>query len=125
MSRFALQPVEKPSRIQLNLPNYTPCQTLPLYQIVEPPETYPIHSMLYREEILDRFLVIQDEIKKFDGNGVFEEFTKIHDKFEAATKNKKQADAVYKVLCEQLNKDKLDYENIASPNVQGYFRTRS
>ena len=123
-SQIALQPAEKPSRIELNLSNYAACQTLPLYQAVEPPQTYPIHSMLYRDEILDRFLVIQAEIKKFDGSGVFEELTKIEADFELATKNKKQADVVYKVLCEQLNKDKLDYENIASPNVQGYFRTR-
>ena len=118
------QPLQQ-SRSSYNIPpSYKPYQTTPLYPVLNAPQTYPMHTMLIKDDLLNRFLEVQAEIVKFDGSGVFEGLTKVEADFEAATKNKKQADVSYKVLCEQSNKEKLDYENITSPTVQGYFRTR-
>ncbi len=39
-------------------------------------------------------------------------------------KEKKHADVNYRVLREQCNKEKQDYDNITSPTVQAYFRSK-
>ena len=49
---------------------------------------------------------------------------KVESDFERLLKEKKQADVNYRVLREQSNKEKQDYDNITSSTVQAYFRSK-
>ncbi len=99
---------------------------IPIYPTLN--ETKQFHKQKVKividEKTMQRFLKIQGEIQQLNAEGVFDGLTKVEEEFERVLKSKKQADINYKVLCEQSNKERIDYENITSPTVQAYFRTR-
>ncbi len=86
-------------------------------------KTHEMRKLVVTDSVLERFIAIQDELKNFDGQGIFEGFKKVEDNLELLMKSKKQAEINYKVLCEQSNKEKLDFDNIMSPSIQAFFRT--
>lgn len=48
----------------------------------------------------------------------------VEEEFEKLLKEKKRSDVNFRVLKEQCNKEKADYDNITSPTVQAYFRSK-
>ena len=95
--------------------SYTPPQN---------PMNYQPNKLVVSDELLERFLVVQAEIGAHNSEGVFEGLQHAETEFEALLKEKKQADVSYRVLREQSNKEKQDYDNITSPTVQAYFRSK-
>ena len=88
------------------------------------PKNYQMHKLTINDDLLDRFLVVQAEIAKHNGQGVFEGLEKVEEEYERLLKERKQADVNHRVLREQSNKEKQDYDNITSPTVQAYFRSK-
>ncbi|RNA02600.1 E3 ubiquitin- ligase BRE1-like 2-like [Brachionus plicatilis] len=76
------------------------------------------------DNVLDRFIEIQAEIEKHDANGVFQGLKMAEEEFEVLEKNKRQAEINHKVLTEQTNKERQDFENISQPTVQNFFRSK-
>lgn len=95
--------------------NYTPAQN---------PMNYQMNKLVVSDDLLERFLVVQTEISEHNSEGVFEGLKEVETEFEQLLKEKKQADVNYRVLREQSNKEKQDYDNITSPTVQAYFRSK-
>lgn len=93
-------------------------------QMPQKPENYQMHKLTINDDLLDRFLVVQAEIAKHNGQGVFEGLEKVEEEYERLLKERKQADVNHRVLREQSNKEKQDYDNITSPTVQAYFRSK-
>ncbi len=94
-----------------------------------PSDQQPIYhrsnkKQVISQELLERFLVVQSEISEHNSEGVFEGLQTVKLEFEALLKEKKQADINHRVLREQCNKEKQDYDNITSPTVQAYFRSK-
>lgn len=88
------------------------------------PQNYQMHKLVINDGLLERFLVVQDEISKHNAEGVFEGLQQVEEEYEKFLKERKQADVNYRVLREQSNKEKQDYDNITSPTVQAYFRSK-
>lgn len=76
------------------------------------------------DNILARFIEIQAEIEKHDADGVFQGLKIAEEEFEALEKSKRQAEINHKVLTEQTNKERQDFENISQPTVQNFFRSK-
>lgn len=85
---------------------------------------YQMNKLVVSDDLLERFLVVQTEISEHNSEGVFEGLKEVETEFEQLLKEKKQADVNYRVLREQSNKEKQDYDNITSPTVQAYFRSK-
>lgn len=94
------------------------------YQSPNQPQNFKMHKLTISDDLLERFLKVQEEISAHNSEGVFEGLKGVEDNYERLLKEKKQADVNYRVLREQSNKEKQDYDNITSPTVQAYFRSR-
>lgn len=94
------------------------------YTKANTPKNFQPGKLVINNELLDRFLVVQAEIAQHNGEGVFSGLLKVEQEYERCLKEKKQADVNYRVLKEQSNKEKQDYDNITSPTVQAYFRSK-
>jgi hypothetical protein len=81
-------------------------------------------EILLNDEIVERFLRVQSQLEEYDNNGVFERLNAAEEEFEIIEKNKQQAEINFKLLTEQSNKEKQDYENISSPSIQSYFKNK-
>lgn len=89
------------------------------------PSKYKEHKTLdIDDKVLERFLIVQEEISKLSAEGIFEQLQKLEADFEKLLKEKKQSDMNYRVLLEQSNKEKMDYDNINSEEVREYFLTK-
>jgi len=88
------------------------------------PTNYQMHKMVINDDVLERFCSVQSQIREHNADGVFEGLKKVESDFERLLKEKKQADVNYRVLREQSNKEKQDYDNITSSTVQAYFRSK-
>lgn len=76
------------------------------------------------DKVLTRFIEIQNELEKYDAEGVLQGMKMAEEEFENLEKNKRQAEINHKVLTEQTNKERQDFENISQPTVQSFFRSK-
>ncbi len=105
-------------------PPAVPVSSAP-YPCSQPQKYVTNNKQPINDDLLERFLVVQAEIAEHNSEGVFEGLQSVQQEFEALLKEKKQADVNYRVLKEQCNKEKQDYDNITSPTVQAYFRSKN
>jgi hypothetical protein len=76
------------------------------------------------DQTLNRFLEIQSKVEEYDQKGIFQNLHLAEDEFEQIEKSKRAAEINYKVLTEQLNKEKKEFDSISSANYQNYFKSK-
>ena len=76
------------------------------------------------DKTLNRFIEIQSEIENYESAGVFDGLRLVEEDFERLEKSKRQAEINHKVLAEQTEKEKQDFENISQPTVQSFFKNK-
>lgn len=92
--------------------------------LVTEPENITNANQVINDTVLNRFIEIQSQIENYEQQGVFERLRLAEDEFERLEKSKRQSEINTKVLTEQTNKEKQDFENISQPTVQSFFKNK-